>query len=355
MISATGCTSSMRPIDLAAEGQRRLHVAAEVEVHGRAELVHADVLLLLEPGRCARCAAPAGRAGEKRLRNTVSVSAAATMACFQLSCTGDSAADTMRVPICTPSAPRAKAAAIDRPSAMPPAAMTGTSTLRAHQRQQHHRGHVARVLEAAALAALDDQAVDAGVDRLQRRGQRGHDVEHGEPGLLELRGVLRGVAGRGGDEAHALVDHEVDDAGSRTKTWAMFTPNGLSVRSRILRISSRTASSSPDDVSMMPRPPAFGHRRRQLGPGDPAHRRLHDGVADAEQLGDPGATAAAGIAVTGASSSSAAAWTAAMIGSQSAPGWRVTVTKSLTPNRLATPGAASTARCERGRGVGRRR
>ena len=37
----------------------------------------------------------------------------------------------------------------------------------------------------------------------------------------------------------------------------MFTPNGLSVRSRILPISSRTASSSPDDVSMIPRPPAF--------------------------------------------------------------------------------------------------
>ncbi len=69
--------------------------------------------------RSVRSARTPGR--EKRLRNTVSVSAAATMACFQLSCTGDSAADTMRVPICTPSAPRAKAAAIERPSQMPPA------------------------------------------------------------------------------------------------------------------------------------------------------------------------------------------------------------------------------------------
>ena len=34
----------------------------------------------------------------------------------------------MRVPICTPSAPSAKAAAMLRPSAMPPAAITGTST-----------------------------------------------------------------------------------------------------------------------------------------------------------------------------------------------------------------------------------
>ena len=45
--------------------------------------------------------------------------------------------------------------------------------------------------------------------------------------------------------------------GSRTNNWAMFTPNGLSVSSRILMISLRTVSSSPDEVSMMPSPPAF--------------------------------------------------------------------------------------------------
>ena len=94
---------------------------------------------------------------------------------------------------------------------MPPAAMIGTSTLLATSGSSTIVGDVARVLEAAALAALDHQAVDAGVDRLQRRGQRGHDVEHGEPGRLQLRGVLGGVAGRGGDEPHALVDDEVDD------------------------------------------------------------------------------------------------------------------------------------------------
>ena len=46
-------------------------------------------------------------------------------------------------------------------------------------------------------------------------------------------------------------------SGSRTKAWAMFTPNGLSVSVRIFLTSSRTASSSPDEVSMMPRPPAL--------------------------------------------------------------------------------------------------
>ena len=37
----------------------------------------------------------------------------------------------------------------------------------------------------------------------------------------------------------------------------MFTPNGLSVRLRIFLTSSRTAGRSPDEVSMIPRPPAF--------------------------------------------------------------------------------------------------
>jgi hypothetical protein len=50
------------------------------------------------------------------------------MACFQLTCTGDSRADTIRVPICTPSAPSANAAAMVAPSVIPPAAMIGTST-----------------------------------------------------------------------------------------------------------------------------------------------------------------------------------------------------------------------------------
>src|SRR4051812_2552949 len=45
--------------------------------------------------------------------------------------------------------------------------------------------------------------------------------------------------------------------GSRTNAWAMLTPKGLSVRSRIFSISIRTWSSSPDDVSMIPSPPAL--------------------------------------------------------------------------------------------------
>ena len=45
--------------------------------------------------------------------------------------------------------------------------------------------------------------------------------------------------------------------GSRTNAWAMFTPNGRSVSSRMRAISPFTASSSPDDVSMIPHAPAL--------------------------------------------------------------------------------------------------
>ena len=46
-------------------------------------------------------------------------------------------------------------------------------------------------------------------------------------------------------------------SGSVTSIWAMFTPHGLSVRSCMRAISSRTSSRRPDDVSTIPRPPAF--------------------------------------------------------------------------------------------------
>ena len=44
---------------------------------------------------------------------------------------------------------------------------------------------------------------------------------------------------------------------SGTKSWAMFTPQGRSVRSRILAISTLMSSSWPEEVSMMPMAPAF--------------------------------------------------------------------------------------------------
>ena len=155
-----------------------------------------------------------------RLISMVSVSAASSTACFMFQCTPDSSDDSIRVPICTPSAPSANAAAIERPSAIPPAATIGTSSFDAISGSSTIDGDVARVLEPGALAALDDEAVDAGVDGALGALQRRHDVEHDQPGLLEHRPVLVRRAGRRGDELDALVDDHVRRSPGRAGTPA---------------------------------------------------------------------------------------------------------------------------------------
>ncbi|MNN50928.1 hypothetical protein D3C81_1655380 [compost metagenome] len=61
----------------------------------------------------------------------VSRSLACTSACLTLSWIGASSVAQKRVPMFTPSAPSTSAAAMPRPSAMPPEAITGTDSLRA--------------------------------------------------------------------------------------------------------------------------------------------------------------------------------------------------------------------------------
>jgi len=160
---------------------------------------------------------------------------------------------------------------------IPPAAMIGTL---------NHRGHVLRVLEAAALAALDDQPVDPGLDRFQRALQGGHDVEHGESGRLEIGGVTGRVAGRGRDEPHALVDHELDDVGVPHEGL------GDVDAERLVGEVPHLADLLPHRVQLARRrlddaeSAGVGDGRGQLGPSDPSHRGLHDRVLDPEQFGD---------------------------------------------------------------------
>ena len=96
---------------------------------------------------------------------------------------------------------------------MPPAAITGTSTCEHTSGSSTIDANVVLALEPAAFATFGDDAVDAGVDGLQRGVEVGHDVEHGDPGLVQRVGVAVRVAGRRGCEPHALVVHELDDAG----------------------------------------------------------------------------------------------------------------------------------------------
>jgi len=70
-----------------------------------------------------------------------------------------------------------------------------------------------RVLEATAFRALDHEPIDAGIDRFQGGLQRRHDVKHDQPRLLQRPAIFRRIAGRGGDELHALIDDELHDVG----------------------------------------------------------------------------------------------------------------------------------------------
>ena len=78
--------------------------------------------------RTIRFARPRAGRPVNTLVSTVASSRASSRAARCRSDIADSALGRYAVPICTPAAPRAKAAAIPRPSAMPPAATTGTST-----------------------------------------------------------------------------------------------------------------------------------------------------------------------------------------------------------------------------------
>ena len=87
----------------------------------------------LPEASCCRAVTAKGffiiRTGEIFLRvRTVSPSFASTIARLYLSCADDSMVAANRVPIWTPCAPRANAASICLPFAIPPAAITGTET-----------------------------------------------------------------------------------------------------------------------------------------------------------------------------------------------------------------------------------
>ena len=187
----------------------------------------------------------------------MSVSAASRIACFQLGCTGDSREATIRVPICTPSAPSAKQAAMVAPSQTPPAAMIGTPTF------SRTSGSSTMLITGcgflkpppsppstispstpASTAFIAAFSVGTTWNTVRPAAFSGAQYLAGSPAEV-VTNLIPSPMTKSTIEA------------SRTKAWAMFTPNGLSVSWRILRISSRIASSSPDEVSMIPSPPAL--------------------------------------------------------------------------------------------------
>src|SRR5918994_6531352 len=111
-------------------------------------------------------------------------------------------------------------------------------------------------------------------------------MEDGDAGLVQRLGELARVARRRGDEPHALVVYEVDDA------WVAHEHLGDVEPERLVGEVAHLADLVADLVELARRRLDDAHRarvrdrRRQLRPGDVPHRRLQDRVLDAEQLGD---------------------------------------------------------------------
>src|SRR6185369_7510509 len=203
--------------------------------------------------RSARSAGP----GPKRLRKTVSVSFAPTIMSFQFWCTGLSAAETMRVPIWTPSAPSAKAAAMVRPSVMPPAAITGRSVF--------EQTSGSRTMVATSRAFLNPPPsppsttspstpasmafVAAAIDGTTWKTVRPSDFSASQYLLGSPAEVVTNLP--------PWSATNLTMSGSRTNAWATLMPHGLSVRVRIFLTSSFTSSRRPEEVSMIPKPPAL--------------------------------------------------------------------------------------------------
>src|SRR5262249_48020966 len=176
---------------------------------------------------------------------------------FQFSCTGDSAALTMRVPICAPSAPNTIAAAIDTPSQMPPAAMIGTSTCDAiNGNNTIVDAPVGALNPPPSLPSTPRPSTPAST-ALHAPRSEGTTWNTVMPLSLSAAVYFIGLPAEVVTNVTPCSATKSTMDSSRTKSCAMFTPNGLSVRSRILAISPRMTSSSPDDVSMMPMAPAF--------------------------------------------------------------------------------------------------
>ena len=141
----------------------------------------------------------------------LSVTSESVIACFQLACTGLSAELMNRVPISTPSAPRANAPAMPWPSTIPPAAIDRHVDPGADLLQQGEQVRRAHAAQAAALGALDDQPVDAGVDRPLGVGEAAHLVVVLHAGVLGPPGDRRRVADAGDEQRGAPVEDPVED------------------------------------------------------------------------------------------------------------------------------------------------
>ena len=191
----------------------------------------------------------------------------------------------MRVPICTPSAPSANAAAIERPSQMPPAAMTGTST-----REQisgsstivaTSRGFLKPPPSSPSTTSPSTPASTA-FSAARSVGTTWNTVS---PAAFSCAVYLVGSPAEVVTKRTPCVDHEVDDR--RVAHEQLRDVHAERLVGEVAHLADlvahrvELAGRGLDDAEAA----GVRDRRGELRPGDPAHRRLHDRYLHSQELG----------------------------------------------------------------------
>ena len=189
-----------------------------------------------------------------------------------------------RVPIHTPCAPSAKAAARPRPSTMEPAASTGIFTASTICGIERQPGDLAGM--AAGLGALGDHGVEAAVFAGLGVAHGAADVHHLQPRRVKaIDEVARRHAEAGDEGRRPFLD---DDVGG---LFQRFGDSGEQVDAeRFFRERAHAAHLLADFVGAAAghaeRAEAAGlrHRGAEFGVGDAAHAGEQDRVVDAQHV-----------------------------------------------------------------------
>ncbi len=178
-----------------------------------------------------------------------------------------------------------------RPSTMPPAAITGTLTF------SRKRASSSTMLATSAWINLNPPPSPPSTLPARPHPPRWRatppsaTARHGTPVIpASLSGPTIFIGSPAGEVVTNFTpwsSTKISRCPDRARTQsATFSPNGFVVSVRIVFTSARTSSSRPDDVSMIPSPPAFDTALARLRTRNPPHWRLHDRVLDSEHRGE---------------------------------------------------------------------
>ena len=173
-----------------------------------------------------------------------------------------------------------------RPSQIPPAAITGTSTLE-HTSGTSTIDATSRVLlkppPSPPSATMPSTPAAIAFMAACRLGTTWNTVM---PASCSADGEAPRISRRRRREPHALVVHEVDDV--RIAHERLRDVHAERLVGEVAHLGDLVAHLVEPSRRRLDDPERAGvrHRRRQLRAGDVAHGRLDDGVLDAQQLGD---------------------------------------------------------------------